>query len=141
MAERMSVAEWRAFVSEGTRTCKLSTVLADGGPHAVPVWFLLDGDDLVFTAENVTVKSRNLLRDDRAAVCVDDERPPFSYAVMWGRVRITEDPRQLLTWATGIAARYMGSELAEGFGRRNSVPGMLLIRMRIERVAAYAAIA
>ena len=77
----------------------------------------------------------------RAALCVDDERPPFSFAVLRGRVAVTEEPGLLLTWATNIAARYMGEDRAEEFGKRNSVPGMLLVRMRIEQVTAYAAIA
>lgn len=137
----MTEDEWQAFISEGTRTGKLSTIREDGGPHVVPVWFLLDGSDLVFTAEDRTVKSQNLLRDNRAALCVDDERPPFSYAVLRGSAEISEDPGQLLTWATNIAARYMGQDLAEEFGRRNSVPGMFLVRLRIEHVTAYSDIA
>lgn len=137
----MTEDEWQAFISEGTRTGKLSTIREDGGPHVVPVWFLLDGSDLVFTAEDRTVKSQNLLRDNRAALCVDDERPPFSYAVLRGRAEISEDPGQLLTWATNIAARYMGQDLAEEFGRRNSVPGMFLVRLRIDHVTAYSDIA
>lgn len=141
MGERMSDGAWRAFITEGTRTGKLSTVRADGSPHVAPMWFLLDGDDIVFTTENTTVKSRNLLRDDRAALCVDDERPDYSFAVLRGRVDISEDPDALLTWATRIAARYMGEERAGEFGERNSVPGMLLVRMRIEHVTAYADIA
>ncbi|WP_328584898.1 PPOX class F420-dependent oxidoreductase [Streptomyces sp. NBC_00370] len=141
MATQMTEDEWQAFISEGTRTGKLSTIREDGGPHVVPVWFLLDGSDLVFTAEDRTVKSQNLLRDNRAALCVDDERPPFSYAVLRGRAEISEDPGQLLTWATNIAARYMGQDLAEEFGRRNSVPGMFLVRLRIEHVTAYSDIA
>ena len=138
---RMSEDVWRAFITEGTRTGKLSTVRADGSPHIAPMWFLLDGDEIVFTTENTTVKSRNLLRDDRAALCVDDERPDYSFAVLRGRVRISEDPGSLLTWATSIAARYMGEKRAREFGERNSVPGMLLVRMRIEHVTAYADIA
>lgn len=137
----MSEDVWKAFIKEGTRTGKLSTVRADGSPHIAPMWFLLDGDDLVFTTENTTVKSRNLLRDERAALCVDDERAPYSFVVLRGRVEISEDPSQLLTWATSIAARYMGENRAREFGERNSVPGMLLVRMRIEHVTAYAAIA
>src|SRR4051794_30598099 len=115
MAERMSEDVWKAFITAGTRTGKLSTVRADGSPHVVPVWFLLDGGDLVFTTENDTVKGRNLLRDDRAALCVDDERPPFSFVVVQGRVQISEEPALLLTWATDIAARYMGEERAREF--------------------------
>jgi PPOX class probable F420-dependent enzyme len=141
MGTRMSEDVWRTFIMEGTRTGKLSTVRTDGSPHIAPMWFLPDGGDLVFTTEKNTVKSRNLLRDDRAALCVDDERPPYSFAVLRGRVEISEDPALLLTWATRIAARYMGVDRAREFGERNSVPGMLLVRMRIEHVTAYAAIA
>ncbi|MGX7680282.1 PPOX class F420-dependent oxidoreductase [Jatrophihabitans sp. DSM 45814] len=141
MAEQMTADVWRAFITEGTRTGKLSTVRADGSPHVVPVWFLLDGGDLVFTTENVTVKSQNLLRDERAALCVDDERAPYSFAVLRGHAEISEDPSLLLTWATSIAARYMGEQRAQEFGKRNSVPGMLLVRLRIEHVTAYADIA
>lgn len=141
MGEKMDEDEWKAFIAEGTRTGKLSTVSADGAPHVAPMWFLLDGDDLVFTTENVTVKAHNLARDTRAAMCVDDEVPPYSHAVLWGRTEISEDPAELRAWATSIAARYMGEDLAPGFGERNSVPGMLLVRMHIEHVSAYAAIA
>jgi PPOX class probable F420-dependent enzyme len=141
MAEEMSEDVWKAFITEGTRTGKLSTVRVDGSPHIAPMWFLLDGADLVFTTEKETVKARNLLRDDRAALCVDDERPPYSYVALRGRVQVSEQPGLLLTWATSIAARYMGEGRAREFGERNSVPGMLLVRMRIEHVAAYAAIA
>jgi PPOX class probable F420-dependent enzyme len=141
MGQQMSEDTWRAFIMDGTRTGKLSTVQADGGPHVAPMWFLLDGGDLMFTTERETPKARNLLRDNRAALCVDDQSPPYSHAVFWGRAEITEDPDQLLTWATRIAARYMGADRAREYGERNSVPGMLLVRMRIERVSAYAAIA
>jgi PPOX class probable F420-dependent enzyme len=138
---KMDESEWKAFITEGTRTAKLATVRADGGPHVAPVWFLLDGDDLIFTTENITAKARDLTRDGRAAMCVDDEVAPYSHAVLWGSTEISEDPGQLRTWATNIAARYMGEGRAPEFGERNSVPGMLLVRMHIEHVSAYAAIA
>lgn len=140
MATNMSREEWRSFVSEGTRTGKLSTVRADGSPHVAPVWFVLDGDDLVFNTGARTVKGRNLLRDARVALCVDDERLPFAFALIQGRAEISEDPEQLLTWATRIAIRYMGEERGEEFGERNAVPGELLVRVRIDKVLAYAAL-
>ncbi|CAM5674671.1 PPOX class F420-dependent oxidoreductase OS=Streptomyces tendae OX=1932 GN=GUR47_29255 PE=4 SV=1 [Streptomyces tendae] len=115
MAQKMTDEEWRAFVSDGTRTGKLSTVRADGSPHVAPIWFLLDGDDLVFNTGKDTVKGRNLVRDGRIALCVDDDRPPFAFVVLQGRARISEPrPRH---WAARIGARYMGEERAEEFGR------------------------
>ncbi|GHB74344.1 MULTISPECIES: PPOX class F420-dependent oxidoreductase [Streptomyces] len=141
MAHKMTDEEWRAFVSNGTRTGKLSTVRADGSPHVAPIWFLLDGDDLVFNTAKTTVKGRNLARDGRVAVCVDDDRPPFAYVVLQGRARISEDLDELRLWAGRIGARYMGEERAEEFGARNGVPGELLVRVRIEKVLAEGGIA
>ncbi|KIF78296.1 pyridoxamine 5-phosphate oxidase [Streptomyces sp. 150FB] len=141
MAKEMSRDEWRAFVSEGTRTGKLATVRADGRPHIAPIWFVLDGDDLVFTTGKETVKGRNLLRDGRLTLCVDDDRPPFAFVVIEGHAEIGEDPAELLASATRLGARYMGEARAEEFGKRNGVPGELLVRAKIDKVLAYASVA
>ncbi|MEU3061715.1 PPOX class F420-dependent oxidoreductase [Streptomyces subrutilus] len=144
MAKKMTEEEWRAFVSRSTRTGKLSTVRADGSPHIAPVWFVLDGDSFVFNTGEDTVKGRNLARDGRVALCVDDDRPPFSYVVLQGRAEISghaDGADEMLTWATRIGARYMGEERAEAFGRRNAVPGELLVRVRIDKVIATADVA
>ncbi|MFC5803225.1 PPOX class F420-dependent oxidoreductase [Streptomyces formicae] len=141
MAKQMTQEQWRAFVSEGTRTGKLSTVRADGSPHVAPVWFVLDGDDVVFTTGKRTVKGRNLVRDGRVALCVDDDRPPFAYVLIRGRAEISEEPAELRLWATRIAARYVGEERAEEFGARNGVPGELVVRVRAEQVLAEAGVA
>ncbi|MFG2714267.1 PPOX class F420-dependent oxidoreductase [Streptomyces goshikiensis] len=143
MAKKMTQEEWRAFVSHATRTGKLSTVRADGSPHIAPIWFVMDGDSFVFNTGKDTVKGRNLARDGRVALCVDDDRPPFSYVVLQGRAEISEyadDGDELVRWATRIAARYMGEERAEDFGRRNGVPGELLVRVPIDRVIAVAGV-
>lgn len=134
----MSRDEWRAFLMAGTRTAKLATVDSAGNPRVKPVWYLLDGDDIVFNTSATTAAGRALLRDPRAAVCVDDDAPPFSFVIVRGRVTISEDPVELRDWATRIAARYMGPELGEQYGARNGVPGELLVRLVPERVVAEA---
>ncbi|MFE9609603.1 PPOX class F420-dependent oxidoreductase [Streptomyces sp. NPDC006012] len=136
MAQKMTDEEWRAFVSDGTRTGKLSTVRADGSPHVAPIWFLLDGDDVVFNTGKETVKGRNLARDGRVALCVDDDRPPFHFVVLNGQARLSEDLGEIRHWATRIGARYMGEERAEEFGARNGVPGELLVRVAVDKVVA-----
>ncbi|HET9382761.1 MAG TPA: PPOX class F420-dependent oxidoreductase [Streptomyces sp.] len=141
MAQKMTDDEWRTFVSHGTRTGKLSTVRADGSPHVTPIWFLLDGDDLVFNTGESTVKGRNLARDGRVALCVDDDRPPFAFVVLQGHARLSEDLTEVRQWAARIAARYMGEERAEEFGARNGVPGELLVRVTIDKVLARKSVA
>ncbi|MCA1222490.1 PPOX class F420-dependent oxidoreductase [Streptomyces sp. 8L] len=140
MSDRMNENEWRAFLSEGTRTAKLSTVSADGSPHVAPVWFLVEGGDLVFNTGKETVKGRNLLREGRAAVCVEDEREPFAFVVVRGPVTISEEPGELRDVATRVAARYMGAERGKMFGERNAVPGELVVRLRMDKVTAFSSV-
>ncbi|AQA15825.1 PPOX class F420-dependent oxidoreductase [Streptomyces samsunensis] len=141
MAQNMTKDQWQKFLLEGTRTAKLSTVRADGSPHLAPVWFLLDGDDLVFNTGQETVKGRNLARDGRLAICVDDDRPPFAFVTLRGHAELIDDLEQIRHWATRIAARYMGEDRAEEFGARNGVPGELLVRVHIDKVLALSGVA
>ena len=137
----MSPDEYRAFLLDGSRTGKLATTRADGRPHLASIWFTLDGDDIIFTTWHTTVKARTLHRDPRAALLVDDEQPPFAYVMVEGRVTLSENPGDLRHWASRIAARYMGEDQAESYGRRNGVPGELLARLTPEKVIAQKGIA
>ena len=132
---------WRQFVAAmPARTAKLAVTRADGFPHVAPIWVDLDGEDdhtvIVFTTGRNTVKGRAILRDPRVALCWDDERPPFAFATMRGSATVSEDLSQVGHWAARIGGRYMGSERAEEFGRRNGVPGEFLVRVRPEHVVA-----
>jgi PPOX class probable F420-dependent enzyme len=138
----MSEEELKAFLIAEPHTGKLATTRKDGRPHVAPIWYDLDDDGtVVFTTAAETLKGKTLRRDPRASLCVDDERPPFSFVIIDGTVEISEDLDDLLVWATRIGGRYMGAEKAEAFGRRNAVPGELLVRLPPGHVVAQAAIA
>ncbi len=130
----MTEDEIREFLAHGTRTAKLASVGRSGAPHVMPVWFVLDGEQLVFTTGAESVKGRNLRRDTRVAVVVDDETPPFAFVHIRGRASVSEALDEMLAYATKIGGRYMGAERAEEFGRRNAMPGELLVRITPERV-------
>ncbi|GLW89644.1 PPOX class F420-dependent oxidoreductase [Actinokineospora globicatena] len=138
---RMSDEAWRAFALTGTRTGKLAVVRRDGTPHVTPIWFLLDGDDIVFTTWSDSVKYRALRRTGRFSVCVDDQEPPYSYVTVTGTPTFIDDLAVVREWATRIGARYMGEHRAAEYGIRNSVPGEYLVRGRIESVVGFTAIA
>jgi PPOX class probable F420-dependent enzyme len=125
-----------AFLSDGTRTAKLGYVAADGRPLVAPVWFVVDGNQLVFNTGKQGAKGRALDRDPRVVVCVDDEHPPFSFVQVQGIASTSEDPEDLLDTATRIASRYVGAERAEEYGRRNGVPGELVVRITPTKVIA-----
>jgi PPOX class probable F420-dependent enzyme len=130
----------RAFLTAlPARTAILATVRADGRPHVAPVWFDVDDDgSLLFNTGDETVKGRNLTRERRAAICVDDDRPPFSFVTIEGPVEISSQLDEVLHWATRIGGRYMGADRAEEYGARNGVAGELLVRLRPARVISAA---
>ena len=139
-AHPMSEAELLAFLqSDPPHTALVSTVRADGRPHVAPVWFALDtstagGDnplgEIVFNTGEDTVKGRTLRRDPRVAICIQDERPPYSFVTIDGAAALSDEPSELFRWASLLGGRYLGADRAEEFGRRNGVPGELIVRVR-----------
>ena len=138
----MSEQEWRAFLSDGTRTGKLTTIDSLGRPHVTPVWFVVDDDgSLVFTTGATRSKGKSVLRSPEVCMCVDDETPPFAYVMVRGKATVSEDPDEMLDWAIRIGGRYMGAERAREYGLRNTAPGEMLVRVAPDRVVAKAGIA
>jgi hypothetical protein len=134
----MSDEEYRAFMVTG-RAQRAATV-RPGTAACQPVWFVLDRDDLPFTTHK--------LRDDappapRSAypLTIDDQEPPNSYAIIEGTVALSDNLEELMRWATVIGGRYMGGERAAEFGKRNGVPGELLVRVTPTKIFARADIA
>jgi PPOX class probable F420-dependent enzyme len=147
MAE-MSEKEIRRFLMQGTFTGKLATVKKYGSSHIVPIWFVLDGSnkngngdrkdgDIIFTTNGSSVKAKNIERDSRVSICVDDQTPPFSFVIVYGTAKIHHyRQNELFRFATRIARRYMGKDNAEDYGRRNSAEGEVLVRIKAKRIIA-----
>jgi PPOX class probable F420-dependent enzyme len=134
----MTPQEIHEFLVEGQRTAKVATTRADGRPHVAPVWFVLDGDDVVFMTGADTVKGKSLARDPRLSVAVDLEVPPYSFVILEGTATLTEDLDVMLPISLRLARRYVSADQAEQFGRRNAVPGEVLVRMTPTKIVAFA---
>lgn len=148
----MSKEEIEKFLMQGTFTGKLATTKKDGSSHVVPIWFVFDSnnnegrvsetekegyDDIIFTTSSGSAKARNIQRENRVSICVDDQTPPFSYVVIYGTARIQHcEQTELFRFATKIAQRYVGKEFAELYGKRNSAEGEVLVRIKPIRVIA-----
>ena len=144
MAE-MSDEQIYDFLGDGTRTGHLASVRADGRPHVKPVWFVLDGTPeaftLLFNTGTTTVAGRNLARDPRVTISVDDPRPPFSFVIVEGTAELIDDLDAVTESAAEIGGRYMGADRADEYGKRNGVPGELLVRITPTRITAQADLA
>lgn len=132
---RMSSEECRAFLAEGSRTGKLATARADGRPHVAPIWFVLDGDDLVLMTHEKTVKARSIRHEPRVMLSVDDEEFPFGFVLVEGTATLERPtPEALAPWSRRIAERYVPAELVDSTTQRNAVEGELLVRIRVSKL-------
>ncbi len=134
MAELTS--QVREFLSAGTRTGKLGWVATDGRPLVAPIWFVVEGDDLLFNTGAATAKGRAIARDPRVVLTVDLEAPPYGFVQVQGVAEVSDDLNEVRRIATLAGARYMGADRAEEFGARNGVPGELGVRLRPSKVIA-----
>ncbi|MDQ3837204.1 MAG: PPOX class F420-dependent oxidoreductase [Thermoproteota archaeon] len=145
----MSNKEIRKFLMKGTLTGKLATSNKDGSSHIAPIWFILDsygtgggintdeGENILFTTSDMSVKAKNMRRDNRVSICVDDQTPPFSFVTVYGTAKIYGlEQNELFTFATKIAQRYMGKDNAELYGKRNSSKGEVLVGITPTRIIA-----
>ncbi|MET0736813.1 MAG: PPOX class F420-dependent oxidoreductase [Acidimicrobiales bacterium] len=139
MATVMTDDERRTFLLEGTRTGKVAWISPQGNVHVAPVWFVLDGDDVLFTTDEDSAKGKALTDGCRLSMVVDDQAPPFSYVKVDGTVSLSDDLDELVAVATRIGGRYMGEDRAEEFGRRNGVAGELVVRLSPTKLTALAA--
>lgn len=126
----------REFLQHGTRTGKLGYTVSNGRPLVAPIWFVVDGEELVFNTGKDTVKGAAIARDSRVTLCVDLQQPPYAFVQVQGEAATSEDPGELLRTATAIAGRYMGVDCAEEFGRRNAAEGELVVRLRPAKIIA-----
>jgi PPOX class probable F420-dependent enzyme len=125
----------RAFL-EQPHFAVMATVNRDGTPQLTVMWYALhpSEDVVILNATRGLLKERNLRRDPRMAVCVEDG---MRYVTLEGRADLVEDrAEQELEVDELIAPRYLGQRL--GSRRWEVIKGSdrIGIRMRVEKVHA-----
>src|SRR5205085_1018666 len=69
----------------------LTTMMSDGSPHASPVWVDFDGTNVVINSAKDRVKDKNMRRDPRVAISIQDPDNPGRFLGIRGQVvEITE---------------------------------------------------
>lgn len=90
---------------------RLSAVGPDGYPHTVPVWFMLDGEDVVFISVRGTRKVDYFQADPRGAVVIGGDEGDGGGYLVKGDVSIEEDPDD--AWVRRLTHHYEPPEQAE----------------------------
>jgi PPOX class probable F420-dependent enzyme len=123
----------RAFLDE-KRFAVLATIREDGLPQQTVMWYQLQGDTIMMNTARGRVKDRNLHRDPRASICVEDGQ---RYVTLSGTCDLQwEDQERAQADIKALAVRYSGPESAERQAANFRKEVRETVRMSIERVDA-----
>jgi PPOX class probable F420-dependent enzyme len=131
-------AEVREFLNEGTRVGMLATMRKDGRPWLQPLWYLLDGDDVIVVVNRDSVASHALAREKRAAICVDDEEVPYRFATLECTAETIDASDEIAPWMRRLVVRYRPTIDADRETAYYIDYGVRLARLKVNRVTYQA---
>ena len=102
----------------------------DGSPQVTMVWVDEDRGDLMFNTNLARLKTRNLRRDPRVVVAVQDIESPRQYLVVHGRAEL--EVEGAYEHINRLAHRFMGKEYPKRPGEQR-----VIVRVKADRFSGY----
>jgi PPOX class probable F420-dependent enzyme len=108
----------------------LATLMPDGSPQVTPIWIDYDGEFILFNSALGRQKDRNIRRDNRVAISIQDPDNPYRYLQIRGKViEITEKGAD--AHIDKLAFKYLG---VEKYPHRNPDEVRLIYKVKIEHI-------
>jgi PPOX class probable F420-dependent enzyme len=111
------------------------TTNPDGSPQVSVVWVIARDDEILFGTDASSQKAKNLSRDDRVVLSIEDEerneRGYQRHLVIRGRARIEAGPNPALM--DQLAAKYTGLR-RHPLALRDS-PTSVVVRVEVDRLS------
>jgi len=82
--------EQREFL-RSHRLCVFGFNRRSGPPSLSPVYYFMDGDEIVISTTGSRIKAKAVQRNPEVSVCVLDEKMPFAYLTVYGHARIEDE--------------------------------------------------
>jgi PPOX class probable F420-dependent enzyme len=114
----LSTDEVMGFLDEPGHLLRLATTDQDGFPRLVPIWFIRQDDEILFTPRGPSVFLANIRRDPRVGLSVDEDPLPYRKVTVQGTARIVHDIGADDEWRDlyrTIAKRYVPAEAADAY--------------------------
>ena len=118
----------RAFLDE-KRFAVLATINKDGTPQLTVMWYELQGDEIMMNTAHGRLKDRNLERDARIAICVEDGQ---RFVTLRGTVTLNDEQEIAQADIARLSARYNGPERARESTPNFRMEHRITLRMKIE---------
>lgn len=103
---RLTPEEIEVFIEE-QKSLQVATINPDGTPHLSTLWFAVVDGDIVFETYTKSQKIKNLERDNRIALLMEDgfEYDKLRGVAINGRAELHTDPKVVHRYALEVMAR------------------------------------
>ena len=105
MPHRLPSPQVERFL-RGRHIAVLTTINADGTPLQTPIWYLYRDGLIYMRTNSQSAKVRNIRRDPRASLCVQDEWPPYRGVTVKGTATVQPKQSEL---SASMSRHYLGA--------------------------------
>lgn len=110
----------------------LATIMSDGSPQVTPVWFDFDGSHIRVNSAKGRVKDKNMRRNGRVALAIQDPENPYRYLAVRGKVEEVSEAGAD-AHIDSLAKKYLGQDR---YPHRQPGEVRIIYRIRPERVSS-----
>ena len=108
------------------------TFNASGDPQVTMVWVDVEGDEVLFNTAEGRLKPKNLRRDPRVMISVQDRNDPQAYMLLHGKASVTEAGAD--QHIDKLAKRFLG---VDKYPFRRPGEKRLIVRVKVDRIGGY----
>jgi PPOX class probable F420-dependent enzyme len=102
--------ELDAFLTERKLIAKIGTVNEEGWPQLSPVWYSWDGSSFLVISKERTGMVRNLRRDRRCGLLVDNYELPYARVSVQGEAEFLPEDFDYVTPMRDMVLHYFGAD-------------------------------
>ena len=126
--------EQRKFAAE-VNVAVLATVDGKGRPHATPIWYMLDGDEIVLSVGRGGQKHRNVERNAEVTLVIDSRKVPYFALMVAGQVEI--EPSLNDEQRLALATRYLGEEVGKRYVEMTAGSDSVSLRLKERKAMEF----
>ena len=126
--------EQRKFAAE-VNVAVLATVDGKGRAHATPIWYMLDGDEIVMSVGRGGQKHRNMERNPEVTLVIDSRKVPYFALMVAGRIEIGPAPTEEDRLA--LATRYLGEDVGKRYVEMTAANDSVSLRLKERKVMEF----
>jgi PPOX class probable F420-dependent enzyme len=130
----MLTDEERKFL-QAHRLCVVGIGRGEGAPSLSPVYYVMDGDDILISTTATRAKARAVRRNPAISICALGEQPPFPYLTVYGTGRIEDEGAAdlMLRIGAAISGETLPEAARPAIAERARTEGRVVLRVTPER--------